>query len=118
MRLVYAQEECKDRTEGQRTLRKLLKESPKEFIQQLAKLEEAHARRGAKAAPLLGEEERDEGTEKVKDLLAEEWKRAELFFEVWEASSQECCQPGCCKWAQIQEEARARGVAVPEREVR
>jgi hypothetical protein len=64
MRLVYAQPERKDRTEGQKTLRKLFQESPKDFIAQLARLEEAHLRRGAKAAPLpdAGVLELDDGT--------------------------------------------------------
>src|SRR5262245_19157353 len=123
MRLVYSQEERKDRTQGQRTLRKLLEESPKEFIAQLARLEEAHARRGAKAAPPPGEEpaQMDEGTERIRDLLAEEWRRADRYFAFEEralAEGGEGCQPGRCRWAQVREEARARGLGVPDRETR
>jgi hypothetical protein len=76
MRQVYAREERKDRTEGQKTLRELLRESPKEFIAQLARLEEAEARRQpSRRAAGPGEAERlemDDGPAWVAGLLEEE----------------------------------------------
>ena len=82
----------------------------------MARLEEAHARRGAKAAPLPNADELglDDGTARGAGLLEEEWKKAELFFRLWDAPGEGCCQPGRCVWARIQEEARARGLAIPD----
>src|SRR5262245_58577838 len=42
MRRVYEQDESKDCTPGQKALRKLFQDNPKEFIGQLAGLEKAH----------------------------------------------------------------------------
>src|SRR5208337_2333241 len=39
MRFVYAQDESKDRTPGQKLCRQMLKDDPKGFFSQLAKLE-------------------------------------------------------------------------------
>jgi hypothetical protein len=41
-RRVYEQDESKDRTPGQKALRQLLKESPRDFLSQLSSLEKAH----------------------------------------------------------------------------
>src|SRR5437868_6976235 len=57
MRRVYEQDESKDRTPGQRTLRKLFKDSPKEFIAQLAGLEKAYLARAAKAGKAAAKEQ-------------------------------------------------------------
>src|SRR5262245_54202334 len=43
MRLVYERDESQDRTPGQKALRMLLKDSPKEFISQLGQLERAYS---------------------------------------------------------------------------
>jgi hypothetical protein len=92
MRMVYAQPERKDRTEGQWTLRKLLRESPKEFIQQLARLEAAQTRRRGSGAGKGTEESEDldDGTARCLELLEQEWnqewKRMKFLMEVCEPS--------------------------------
>jgi SpoVK/Ycf46/Vps4 family AAA+-type ATPase len=83
MRWVYERPEGTEKTEGQRTLRKLMKESPREFVQQLVRLEEAEARKRAKEAGGKGSEdagEMDEVTARVAGLLEGEWERAEQWF--------------------------------------
>jgi hypothetical protein len=75
MRLVYAQQEGKDRTEGQRMLRKLLEKNPQQFIAQLVRLEKAHApaRQApeAQAEAASGVLPMDDGTARVRGLLDE-----------------------------------------------
>jgi hypothetical protein len=51
MRQVYSKDESLDRTGGQKALRRMLNENPKEFLQQLARLEAAFL---GKAAPAGG----------------------------------------------------------------
>jgi hypothetical protein len=129
MRKVYRKPEGSERTEGQRALRKLLKENPKEFVQQLVRLEEAHAKKVAarqakeQAEAASGVLPMDDGTARVLGLIEEslidtEWKKLQLFFRLWDAPGEGCCPPGGCKWALLQEEARARGVPIPDQEVR
>ena len=50
MRKVYGQDKSKDRTPGQRGLRKRLNESPIAFVEQLAGLEKAHLAMAGKSA--------------------------------------------------------------------
>ena len=57
MRRVYDQDALHDRTQGQRALRKLFEENPKEFIAQLARLERSHQAgiaKGLASPPQLG----------------------------------------------------------------
>jgi hypothetical protein len=84
---VYEQGEEQDKTQGQKTLRKLLTESPKEFLSQMTALERAHLARETKAMKVLSvaavptePEEQDEGAVRMGELterLLADFKREE-----------------------------------------
>jgi hypothetical protein len=86
-RRVYEQAEELDRTEGHKTLRKLMTESPKEFLSQMTALERAHLARETKAMKVLSvaavptePEEQDEGAVRMGELterLLADFKREE-----------------------------------------
>ncbi len=86
-RRVYEQGEEQDKTQGQKTLRKLLTESPKEFLSQMTALERANLARETKAMKVLSvaavptePEEQDEGAVRMGELterLLAEFKREE-----------------------------------------
>jgi hypothetical protein len=74
MRLVYAQDESRDKTPGQKALRKLFSKSPKQFISQLAGLEKAHRAGASKERGATSEQpdkKRDLGSERCKALIEE-----------------------------------------------
>jgi hypothetical protein len=81
MRAVYNQPADRDRTAGQKALRKLLQANPEQFFSQLTQLERALLARDAKAKaarPAEGPPEpdaRDEGTERCLGLLDEYLER-------------------------------------------
>ena len=75
MRLVYEQDESKDKTPGQKALRELFKKNPQGFITQLGRLEQAHSAGAGKARSVeqAAEPEQlvklDGGTERLLTLL-------------------------------------------------
>lgn len=79
MQLVYNQPEGKDRTAGQKALRKLFNDSPKTFLTQMSQLERAFspsAEGSAKPAPPASPEPTDLGAERCIELcerLLDQW---------------------------------------------
>ena len=78
LRHVYEKPEAGDKTDGQKTLRKLFKERPGEFVAMLQRAEAAHASGKAKdktAEQKQGVIARDEGTERCLTILDEYLER-------------------------------------------
>lgn len=82
MRAVFTRPATKDVTQGQKIVRRLLEESPREFLRHLARLEEAYGKGaqgqhggegGARGRPARGEV--DEGTLRLRELMPDEWDR-------------------------------------------
>src|SRR5262245_27830717 len=77
MRWGYRKREGSERTDGQRALRKRLAENPREFVAQLVRLEEAHAKKVAAGKAKEQAEAAsdvlpmDDGTARVLGLLDE-----------------------------------------------
>jgi hypothetical protein len=94
MRLVYGQDESKDRTPGQKALRKILNKNAKTFIEQLAGLEKAHlATTGKAVVPENSDlsqstkpEVVDEGTARAEALI-------EKLLDEYEAEQAEAATP-------------------------
>ena len=96
MRWVYSHEVAKDRTQGHRHCRRWLNEDPKGFLSHMSQLEKAHAQWAGKAQAVSKEEppaeteEVDEGTQRVMELLEEEWKALMEWTESRRESSRGC----------------------------